>query len=475
MFVEIEMISFLLQKEAVMRSRLCHVGLLCVLMLGVNLKADLVSSAGTNPDIDGTVIVWAESGAIVWDDIADPNVPQSILAQTISPGYPVICGGTIIWEAGASSSTKDLEGYGRSTMSYLDFGLDTQRRRYPDISGDRIVWQDYSNGNADIFMCDLSVSPIEPILVCTDTASQLYPAIDGNIVVWMDNRTATPGVTGPYQIYMCDVSETPHNPVPVSPNGHEQWSPAISGDLIVWAEDRGVDFGYDIYGYDFTTGQAYEVCVGTGEQNNPAVSGNLIVWQDDYSTVDGEYDIRVYDTATGQIQTVCDDSGEQKLPAISGRTVVWQEDSSGISYTILPTSKGLTLVLPGANEMFLAGSEMDISWTVEGPIEQVAIEFSSDNGSNWQIVESNVPAGLEYRWFPIFDVDSTECKIRISDFDDDQISDTLDGTLTVFQCDEMLTADVTGDCFVGLEDFAEMAAQWLTCGNPYDANWCLSD
>jgi hypothetical protein len=31
------------------------------------------------------------------------------------------------------------------------------------------------------------------------------------------------------------------------------------------------------------------------------------------------------------------------------------------------------------------------------------------------------------------------------------------------------TSNLTGDCFVGLDDFA---AQWLFCGNPFDAEWC---
>ena len=90
------------------------------------------------------------------------------------------------------------------------------------------------------------------------------------------------------------------------------------------------------------------------------------------------------------------------------------------------------------------------------------------------MVEPNIPAELAYQWNPVADVDSTECMIRVSDFDHNEVNDELDGTFTIFQCDRALTADVTGDCFVGLDDFAEMAAQWLTCGNPYDADWCLN-
>ena len=115
---------------------------------------------------------------------------------------------------------------------------------------------------------------------------------------------------------------------------------------------------------------------------------------------------------------------------------------------------------------------MEIDWIVEGPIQQVAIDYSIDAGLSWDVAEPNVPAETPWQWICPEDIDSTECMIRVSNFDNNDIQDELNGTFTIFQCDENLTADVTGDCFVGLDDFAEMAAQWLTCGNPYDETWC---
>jgi beta propeller repeat protein len=36
---------------------------------------------------------------------------------------------------------------------------DLNDQRYPAISGDRIVWEDYRNGNPDIYLYDLSLVP----------------------------------------------------------------------------------------------------------------------------------------------------------------------------------------------------------------------------------------------------------------------------------------------------------------------------
>ncbi len=438
-----------------------------IVMLSVNVNADVLSSSGIRPDIDGTIVVWADGTSVVWDDIADANAPASISGLT-SPAYPGVSGSKVIFEQG---SPQDLNGFDTGDPSWLfpAAANNAAKQRYPVISGSRIVWQDYTDTatDPDIFMIDLSEPSPTPQTVCDHTARQIYPAIGGDTVVWMDNRS------GLYQVYRCDVSSLPCTAAPVSTTTTAQWYPAVSGHLIVWAEDRGT--GSDIYGYDTTAAQNPEfvICGDPGDQAYPAVCGDLIVWQDNHDTTDGGYDIRLYDRMTGQFQTVCDDAGNQWYPNISGRTVVWQNEGTGIGIAMLATPKDITLTAPTGGEMVLAGSTMGIAWMTDGPVEQVTIEFQPDSGGAWQVIEPNVPAEQVYHWNPVADVDSTDCRIRISDFDDSEVSDTLADSFTIFQCDENLTADITGDCFVGLDDFAEMAAQWITCGNPYDDTWCF--
>ncbi|RKY06463.1 MAG: hypothetical protein DRP56_07360, partial [Planctomycetota bacterium] len=71
------------------------------------------------------------------------------------------------------------------------------------------------------------------------------------------------------------------------------------------------------------------------------------------------------------------------------------------------------------------------------------------------------------------DVNSVECFIQIIDAAASGTWDMSDNPFTVFQCEESLTADLTGDCFVDIDDFAEFAYQWLDCGNPHDETWCI--
>ena len=68
----------------------------------------------------------------------------------------------------------------------------------PKIYGDRIVWTDFRNGNADIYMWDLSTSLETRI---TDNAeAQGGPDIYGDRIVWTDYRN------GFKDIYMKNLS-----------------------------------------------------------------------------------------------------------------------------------------------------------------------------------------------------------------------------------------------------------------------------
>ena len=60
----------------------------------------------------------------------------------------------------------------------------TAREGY-DIYGNTIVWTDWRNGNADIYIYDLST---KNEIYTTNQSDQCEPAIYGSKVVWTDTR-----------------------------------------------------------------------------------------------------------------------------------------------------------------------------------------------------------------------------------------------------------------------------------------------
>jgi beta propeller repeat protein len=79
----------------------------------------------------------------------------------------------------------------------------------PDVSGPLVVWEDYRNGNADIYLLDLITGYIYQ--VTTNQGDQKNPSIYGNHLVWQDYRTGNSNIflytfpqsvgTGKYQLY----------------------------------------------------------------------------------------------------------------------------------------------------------------------------------------------------------------------------------------------------------------------------------
>jgi hypothetical protein len=78
--------------------------------------------------------------------------------------------------------------------------------------------------------------------------------------------------------------------------------------------------------------------------------------------------------------------------------------------------KGITILIPKANDMVQAGSSYEIQWKVEVSDAEfgavVTVEFSKDGGKSWDMVEDNIAYAGKYLW-KVPKIDSTQCKIRV--------------------------------------------------------------
>lgn len=154
------------------------------------------------------------------------------------------------------------------------------------------------------------------------------------------------------------------------------------------------------------------------------------------------------------------------------------EDAGGfwnidhVRLTSVSEAVTLNLLFPNGGEMLLADGSCAITWQSSGPLDKVKIEYSSNAGENWSTLDPNAANEGQWLWQPLPDIDSSQCRIRISDPLNPATSDLSNDNFTIFQCQARLTADLNGDCFVDLADLVLFAGQWLDCGNPYDPDWC---
>jgi beta propeller repeat protein len=451
-----------------------------LLVVSMVAKADLTSfpicdnlSAQSLPAIDGSLAVWVDerSGNMdIYAKVLPGGSEQQICIEYGIQSNPAVSGSVIVWQDGRKQFIgidldNDIYGYDFSSGAPIVICTDNSEQQFPDISGRLVVWQEYNGSDWDIYGKNLDSG--DKFLICGNDYDQIYPAISGHHVVWQDYRDG--GISG-YDIYCRDLNAPADSEFLICGASGDQFYPDIDGNLIVWQDPR-TDSGFDIYGYELGVGE-FPVCVRDERQGRPSVSGNRIVWHDRrYNSVSG-YDIYEYNYSTKIETPICTISNAQQSPAVSGQYVVWLDVTLADIYgAAFPVAASITVVSPNGGQTLMAGSQQQVQWQSQGAISTVKIELF--NGTNWQTLADAVANSGTYEIDVPSGINSQQCLIQVSDSANLSIADQSDAIFTIFQC--ILTADLTGDCLVDMEDFAEFAAQWLVCGNPFDAEWCQNN
>ena len=242
-----------------------------------------------------------------------------------------------------------VAGRGQGMQCLITVNTSRSDQMHPDISGDKIVWEDVSDGAIHLY--DLSTG-IES-RVASSSRQQHYPAISGSLVAWQEGNpwgpvryrnllTGTPAdlttngtspavsgqriawvngtLPGTLSLY------TVGDPAPktlVSNGDPTNEQPALSGDRTVWV--NGTQSA--IYSKNITTGDELPVALASDPftVTHPAISGDRIVWQDFRDYI---WEIYLNDTTSGEEKQLTSGSTDQQSPAIDGTRVVWVSTTS---------------------------------------------------------------------------------------------------------------------------------------------------
>ena len=95
-----------------------------------------------------------------------------------------------------------------------------------------------------------------------------------------------------------------------------------------------------------------------------------------------------------------------------------------------PSCGIIDIVSPNGGENFAGGSAQNITWS-SSSVTNVNIEFSSDNGLNWNTLATAVDASLGTFSFNLPNINSSDCLVRISDTDNGNVFDISDAAFTI--------------------------------------------
>ncbi len=117
---------------------------------------------------------------------------------------------------------------------------------------------------------------------------------------------------------------------------------------------------------------------------------------------------------------------------------------------------------PNGGESLIAGSTQTITWHSQGEFQNISIQYSTNNGTNWIPIDTVANTG-SYEW-TVPTLHSTQCLIRLSDTEYSNKNDVSDGVFTIYPCP--LVADMDSDCCVDINDLVLLADSWLQCNDP---------
>ncbi len=175
-----------------------------------------------------------------------------------------------------------------------------------NANGTIIVWQDYRNGNSDIFAQKINQSGqslwgAQGIAVCIAAAGQFSPQLTtdgagGAIITWHDYRRGGGEDVFAQRIDKNGIALWKENGVPISIASGTQWYPQITSDnkggaIIAWTDGRKSAGDNNIYaqrisaqGSPLWERNGLAICSAKQNQERPSllntIKGVILVWND---------------------------------------------------------------------------------------------------------------------------------------------------------------------------------------------------
>jgi beta propeller repeat protein len=247
------------------------------------------------PSVRGDWIVWQQDDYVTYSIVAYNNATLETISIPAVPrnadwyGYltepsdnvmPRTNGTAVVWQDYTNNPYWGVYLYDLSAGSggsaepiIADPAFD---QKSPDISGDYIVYENWSSGDSDIYL--YFGSNRTSVQVSASPDDDLSPAVDGHRIVWQRYNTTS----GYHAVYSHDILTGETRQVTPQGSPFSQTRPGISGDLVVVEDGRNVT-AQQIYAYDLSLSPPREIWVTPDSEmmkKNPAISGNRVVWED---------------------------------------------------------------------------------------------------------------------------------------------------------------------------------------------------
>ncbi len=115
---------------------------------------------------------------------------------------------------------------------------------------------------------------------------------------------------------------------------------------------------------------------------------------------------------------------------------ILKTDVSNATFIVTQTNY-VTVVAPNGGEVWIAGTNHAISYSTSGPVVNVRLEYSTNNGTTWTTIVSSTTGGT-YNW-TVPNVNTSQALIRATDAANSCIFDVSNGTFNLLSQVAVLT------------------------------------
>ncbi|ODS36637.1 hypothetical protein BEH94_11645 [Candidatus Altiarchaeales archaeon WOR_SM1_SCG] len=292
-----------------------------------------------------------------------PRTEKQITMSSANQISPAIYDDKIVWQDYRNGNW-DIYMYDLSTKKEKQITMSSANQISPAIYDDKIVWQDCRNGeyhymysiwkydcdNWDIYLYDLSTKKEKQIT--TNKMSQSYPTIYDDKIVWQDYRN------GNWDIYLYDLSTKKEKQI--TTHTTDQVIPLIYENRIIWGDYRNLN--WDIYLYNLSSNIQRSTTRDSLHQYDHAIYENIVIWVEN---ITGNYGVYMYNLSNNMKTKITENIANQQFPAMYGNKIVWQDYRNG-NYDIymydLSTENEIQITVGSSHQQYPAMYGNKIVW-----------------------------------------------------------------------------------------------------------------
>ncbi|MBM3847042.1 MAG: hypothetical protein FJ405_12250, partial [Verrucomicrobia bacterium] len=196
--------------------------------------------------------------------------------------------------------------------------------RNPHARGRWSVWQDQSDGFAQIYARDLTDPSAQIQKLTSGILSQESPKTDGRHVVWQGRQT-----NANWDIYIKDL-QSPGAPRRVTETpAQDEINPCVEWPWVVFQSRPAgsTSAPWQLRAYNAVSGDTAVVSASSQDEIDPDIQDGRVVWQDFRNVGFGEIYFRHLET--GEFRRITTNIFGQYAPVIHDRWIVWQDNRNG--------------------------------------------------------------------------------------------------------------------------------------------------